>query len=42
LRYHFRNYPLTGHIADMAQTTRMTDAVEKVGSSIGASLSDMR
>jgi hypothetical protein len=21
---HFRNYPLTGHIADMAQTTRMT------------------
>ncbi len=21
---HFRNYPLTGHIADIAQTTRMT------------------
>jgi hypothetical protein len=21
---YFRNYPLTGHIADMAQTTRMT------------------
>jgi hypothetical protein len=21
---HFRNYPLTGHIADMAQTTRLT------------------
>ena len=21
---HFRNYPLTGHIVDMAQTTRLT------------------
>ena len=21
---HFRNYPLTGHIADMAESTRMT------------------
>ena len=23
---HFRNYPLTGHIVDMAQTTRMTQS----------------
>ena len=26
----FRDHPLTGHIADMAKATRMTDAVEKV------------